>query len=552
MAVGSYYGDVVVFGDKGVETYFEHSSPSRLNPIKYLEFKQGDGLLISIDSSNTMVGWNLVRQCADYETVVAASVSCLHAPTGMKLVFVGCANGNVFVYDGERGGQPVSIITPIDIFGPKAYVVSCSIHPQQPNMLLIAFAQCGLMLWDLRESAIWATWKFTNLTCVSWKTDGTHFVCGFEDGRIGIWNVLIEQRPSLEVRLDDQGSDSCLNHEPVTQVHWISEQEHPNDACIMVIGGNAQGSQTGIRFLRYTNADLKQPVVQNVVVGEFTHITICALLPNDAPWYNNALDPAALILLDAQGILKYCQIEQEALKPIPLIDTLEMSNSSKITAFALISNWSEGMFLNLLQFQTEGGQEKANRMPMVCGGIKGSRIRYLPEDGEIEQRLLTDILITTNEHGSICLWDAASELCLLELDTLRIKLPVGTIVDQVIPVSDGRFALMLSNGHVLFYQFLAEGDKVDAIDSGSPLLSIHQCSEPGFAHIMTYKPGSEQAKGTLLSSVCGTLLAIGDNLGFSVINTAIQSVVHYETFESPVDLNTSTLFIDCHQSIRIN
>lgn len=117
-------------------------------PIKLLHFIQNDGLLVAVDAQSRVTGWNMSKLTADYVLEdVGASITTFANSVGSTWLYFGAVDGRVLVYDGLRGLAAKRHV-PCCCAEPQV-VTALAAHPQQPQMLLVAYAVGKVVLYDL-------------------------------------------------------------------------------------------------------------------------------------------------------------------------------------------------------------------------------------------------------------------------------------------------------------------------------------------------------------------------------------------------------------------
>lgn len=487
MAIGTSTGSIVVFGQVGVERYFELNSvaskdqpdgyvPSprskydndRRNPVKCLKFKQGSGLLISIDGRNQVVGWNLVNGLADFVVDVGEQVTYFDLPCGMDVGFMGTISGKVLVLNCERGYLSQEFI-PCPENHKSIPVSFCITHPQFPTKILIGYNSRLIVLWSHAEKKVLKSFTVNSsdlyvpqgrsaddvsVTCASWKPDGSHFVAGFDNGQFAFWNKKNDK--ALSVKFVSGYRDN-YSLDPVYQIEWCCSLEQKDSSWIIVSGGNVSGeSLRGVRIFEIGNdiADMKSYKAQHMIGIENDDINCFIVTPTNSPWANQQLDPAAIFLITSSGFFRAYDITLKGFPPMSGFNTLNYYNQplQKLAKFALGISAMDFFKLKDFQLQSAEGQPSKTPLPMVCGGIPGVSssdpvtamkvlksfrdltIQESPEEkgdgneeAEDDTELLdipnppsdmNDILLLANEQNQIVFWEIGATLKPMDYLTL--------------------------------------------------------------------------------------------------------------------------------------
>ena len=430
LAIATFSGELIVFGDTSIQAYFSlvpattttttTPSTSRKIPVKWMHFKQGDGLLLTIDARQTLTGWNLVTQAIDYQLTISPdqySITCMTVPMGIKWIFMGTAQGSVLILDGDRGILSTAIPSPSNSHTEDGwYVSSVEIHPQHPNQVLIGYANSTMVLWDLFTQSPLRTFHFNNpsssLTSLAWKPDGTHFLASYDDGQLVLWNTALDTKPSAQY---------WPVKASIRNLVWMMDLDNgdaSSHTILVCTDSTTEVGGSGVHLFKLNAKDWTTPTSLTHLplpssptsTTENAEYVSSATVLADSPWCtgNTALDPLALFCITSSGRLLAFDTTltpNTAWTELPLFDILNLWNAAcgspgsadgsavmaGLVGWYMVTSaeWSEMHYLSCLNFDMDVSlradqkhEQIANVLPMVCGGMRGSQLRRIGKRGQ--------------------------------------------------------------------------------------------------------------------------------------------------------------------------
>ncbi|KAI9359988.1 hypothetical protein DFJ73DRAFT_92972 [Zopfochytrium polystomum] len=162
VAVGFADGSVLVVGSP---PNFEKllRPPTRGAPVRHLKFKTGEKYLVSINSNDEVVVWDLTNcQLLHLPFPLGRPVSRLETPLAAGWLYIGLETGEVVIFDIRRAALSDYTI-PLPSFlnpspPPRVAVLECC--PVDPNLILIGYETGALIVWDLAEQTVFRKYVF--------------------------------------------------------------------------------------------------------------------------------------------------------------------------------------------------------------------------------------------------------------------------------------------------------------------------------------------------------------------------------------------------------
>eukprot|EP00158_Paraphelidium_tribonemae_P007019 Partr_v1_DN28074_c0_g1_i2_m56886 putative SNARE-dependent exocytosis protein len=534
LALGTLTGTIVVLGKRSVVQYFDSEPPNVSSQtqcaIRMLAFKQGDGLLVSIDGLNRLVGWNLLNSRVDYSISLSdRRVSCLEVPTASRLAFVGTISGLVLIFDSIGGLLLEDTVPCLVDSGGDVDVVALSTHPQTCQQILIGYAVGGIVLWDLKNKVALKrygndiSWICLNrhirnldnpvLTCISWRFDGACFVSGYDNGQIVFWSSKIELQP-LFVRyacVDPNGDpqseirtsriESITNVSPIIQVYWSAQTASKEMSWIYISGGDPYidgRPLSGLRIFEYeVSKNFAICQSQSFIPTGRSDVEFFLLTPDASPWFNSALDPVGILMLDSDSKFHAYDVNDPGFKELALPPTLSILNGRKITQFDYVASLSQEKWAELIAPTFENQLDEYPELPMVTGGVAGERMRLLSV--EEESFKLADIIVTAHVDLEFRFWDVSRSIDMILMDSLTFCIDIDKIfgvIDGPVELASFKFyarslhiIVTLSNGTMLIYVFSSSPrSNLEISSSVAGVHRFHNESKPGFQIYLKIDP----------------------------------------------------------------
>ncbi|KAF5103955.1 hypothetical protein DV451_001062 [Geotrichum candidum] len=135
-AVGSENGFIRVFGQHNVDVEFALAKPT---PIEYLRIVKS-AYLVAVDAARTITVFNMDTREEVSSHVLYSNVSAVASDPAMDWLFVGLENGQIVVYDIDRGimsnfridNLQKSLMEKLRL----SPVIHIAIHPRDPSLIL--------------------------------------------------------------------------------------------------------------------------------------------------------------------------------------------------------------------------------------------------------------------------------------------------------------------------------------------------------------------------------------------------------------------------------
>ncbi|KAK9761606.1 Lethal(2) giant larvae sro7, partial [Basidiobolus ranarum] len=486
LAVGTFQGTILLFGKPGITA---HLALPESAAILFLSFQVGEARLVSVDSHQNLVVFNLESFEPSFVHKVASPVSCMDLLLGTEYMLLGLRNGYIEMYNISRGFKSGYVIEPISIESennnsPSLCVVAVQVHPIDTNQLLIGYSSGLIALWDLRSrrvvryyqyggpSTVVAPkfWNFkeddtsTNygghLTVIAWRPDGAHFVSGYDDGTIVFWDIKNDKKPLLARTISEpdlstnyDGSAKApvpagsVKREPIFKILWCSVSDS-EDTHIAIAGGSLNQDLRGIRVFDYQGKDYRAPRrLRMLAVSE--DLADMFVFPRESPWYNGTRDPAAIAIIIPSGAVKLHEFNA-GFSPCSIPSELQWLDP-RISSAKLVVNCPDYLYKNLVF----GYEHPTSYGGIVKGGIQAS----------VDSENLKKLMLTIHQDGSLRIWKCShSNLILLKHITFVPGSIHPTISKSQISFVDpcfenGQLVIGFNSGHVLQYWFKMNEDE---------------------------------------------------------------------------------------------
>lgn len=340
LAVGTDTGHVHVFGQHNVEVVFK---PGASAPVTHLAFNK-EIYLVCVDSHSNVCVVNLESESILYQYPAPGRITTVECDPSLDWLFIGLENGQVIVYDIDRGilspfriGNLQKSILPKNRLSP---VLSIAMHPRDISTILICYQECAV-LFSLARSEILLTFKYDlpagapggdtdqlmqrkarspPFLQAVWHPHGHHILTTHVDGSLVFWDategVLLQARTVMEVNVNMPSSlkNSPPDKErrsPIVKVCWNSTN-NPEDTSIIVAGGDIDlGIARGLTMLDFGPTP-EYSITSYQAMGnhyasprrhkiyplpEDSVLTDFIMLPRVSPYYAGCHDPSHMVVL---------------------------------------------------------------------------------------------------------------------------------------------------------------------------------------------------------------------------------------------------------------
>jgi lethal(2) giant larvae protein len=427
--IGTSTGELRVYGQPGVEFCSQTKNQAAISSI--FTFR-GNHQLITVDTSNTVIMWELVGEGSSPS--LEQKESFFLDPDGGKVITAGCLaqlsghfyigteGGNVFVLDLRKFQLESDIIywnTATAIIQPTAknhlgHVKCLSLCPTDRNQLLIGYEKGVISLWDLDKEVAFRNFPNTVQECqqveplesVSWQYEGQKFVSAHSDSSIYYWsmaNTSANEGPT-QYYAGGPGENSCSK---ISKISWLNTDANP---LLIFTGGlpaddeDEHHTVTVIQGADHIALDFTSPVVDYVTVIDESTQRGKALM---------VLCEQELLGFDLQAP-KCPQIHK------PYLFSL---HSSPVTCLRLFEGCSSEFFQSLheVRLTSPPPREHVSDMPWPALG------------GYVRQAEPTsfDLFVTGHENGSVKFWDVTPGAMRLIYELPTANLFVGQEPEQV-------------------------------------------------------------------------------------------------------------------------
>ncbi|KAF8458256.1 putative snare-dependent exocytosis protein [Kalaharituber pfeilii] len=355
LAVGTYVsqegvpGEIHIFGQKRLHVIFKLQ---RKASVKYMKFC--DKKLIVLDSKHDLTIISLESSSIETTYSPPGGVNAVAAEPGLDWVFLGLQNGEVIVYDLDRG-----VLSPFQVpylwkeRSTKATVcpvVSLQLHPKDVGTILIGFLE-GAVVFSFKQNkptlflqfelppgapgadgdtATINTLRRPKLSHAIWHPTGTFILTAHEDSCMVFWDAkdgrIVQTRTIQDSHVHIPGGPVAMPsdfgsvfsvREPIYRVAWCSG-ENPDNTSLLIAGGNSRALHAkGLTLLELGNTPpyltsswevlsehFASPKRQRILpTPTSTGVVDFCLIPKASPHYHGANDPIAVIALLDSGEL---------------------------------------------------------------------------------------------------------------------------------------------------------------------------------------------------------------------------------------------------------
>jgi syntaxin-binding protein 5 len=349
-AVGTETGHMSVYGQRNVGVDLATSTGS---PIKFLHIVKSL-YLVAIDLQHQISVFSMESLKLVYEHTVSGRVSATLIDPSLDWLFLGLENGQVLVYDTDRGvtapyriGNLQKSVLPKMRLSP---VLSLAFHPRDPSALLVAYNDCAVLYsiskneialnfcyeipsgaqgGDLDPATIQQT-RCPQLVEALWHPNGHHILTVHVDGSLVFWDAtkgnLLHARTLTDSDVNrPRRSSAAMNFAPSTdsvrsvfrKLAWCCST-NPEDTTLLAVGGDViTGPARGVTLVGFGPTPqvsvtsyaamgnfYANPSRQRVFpVPEDCEIINFVTIPRANPFYAGNCDPSHIIALLTTGEL---------------------------------------------------------------------------------------------------------------------------------------------------------------------------------------------------------------------------------------------------------
>ncbi|KAI3639873.1 hypothetical protein MIR68_002187 [Amoeboaphelidium protococcarum] len=304
LALGTFKGEILLINKDCDYTYlsaYNDDAQSSGSAIKFLKFQQNQGLLISINSDNEVIGWNLIKQMPDYEQRdVTDKITYIELAPKSPLVLLGTVIGSVLVMNGDNGSISSVYQVPCLVETSES-VLKILCHPHFASIIFVAYCHGGIVSFDLNSKAALCTFicKQENCSLVDCALtyDGRYLCCAYSNSLIRI--ISSRNANSVLWESDVVATSNDTEDQFLTKVWWLPGDS--DDRYSLIMWSVYQQSQDQILTIKTFDKDFKMVRKEQMIqlietLGAVGHFNLGA---------NYALEksPTALISLSRAGNL---------------------------------------------------------------------------------------------------------------------------------------------------------------------------------------------------------------------------------------------------------
>lgn len=465
LAIATQDGRIKVFGAAGLENFLQSSKQS---PIRFLQFLNNQGLLVSTNAENDIEVWDISTVRLVGSQKWEKDVTALAVIQDTIFLYIGDASGTISVLQYDRKGLEVNVTAYIiKLFGDFAesydrYSV-IEVLPQpsaEHERVLLCYANGLCILWALHDGKVLAARAHTqsqlevivgtgkqhkdmgkqlsehsareeeeeikNITCVCWSCPkGTIFATGYSDGDIWLWalpqtlrsKVSEDDAEHINVKYSSIPLCKLTFAVPVTMLRWweSDESKQEKNGYLYALGGKNKSGHDVLKIISLKDArSLKSNC--SVELSFPGHFTDCLLI--------HTLSKAQFIIisLGSEGKLYAYDVKEvyqsfknsvdnnfsSLIRPV-LVD-FPLLESRVTTTKTILLNRNGNVANHLMQ------------VPRFFGSYFSYQSAELDENcflyGCNQTEALTDsksrgcyLYITGHENGSVHFWDLSTHIC---------------------------------------------------------------------------------------------------------------------------------------------
>lgn len=557
LAVATSSGKVHMLGQKNVQVTF---SLTENVPITHIRIVKSI-YLVAINRDNYVVVISLDSQDTLYEYHCPGTITAVESDPSLDWLFLGLSNGQVAVYDVDRGCQAPfrignlqkSVLSKLRM----SHVTSIALHPRDAATVLVCYTDCAVVfsiasseiVHSLRyevaanapggetDPSITNTFRNPRFLSAVWHPNGHHILTTHEDGSLVFWEAtegnLLQARTLIDTDVNiprrakqNPGNEVGFVRDRIKKVVWNCTL-NPEETSLLVAGGDIfQGAVRGLTMLdfgltpnvaitsyqamgqHYANPRRHKifPIPENVDVVDVI------MLPSSNPYYAGNHNPNFLLALLSSGELLvtsypdgFTVADPKFLPPLlswinPFITTLSASCVPRTEWTRMMSSIKakDGMF--------RGGAPARRHLrsfqerTALCSGHKDGSVRiWDASHGEIEDSNVLEASMSNalNRH--------------IDVDVSHISL-AGSVVE---------LAVSVETGEVVLFNF--DVNRANNVHSSMSRLSLDHESQT-LKDIKDSAPSSI-VEGflpqSLITAGCGpTSALVNSNIGFVAIGYA--------------------------------
>lgn len=491
-AVGSENGFIRVFGQHNVDVEFALAKPT---PIEYLRIVKS-AYLVAVDAARTITVFNMDTREEVSSHVLYSNVSAVASDPAMDWLFVGLENGQIVVYDIDRGimsnfridNLQKSLMEKLRL----SPVIHIAIHPRDPSLILVCYTETAIVFNIIKQEIVFGLryevpagapggdtdpmvigqYRYPPLLKALWHPNGHHILTAHFDGSIVFWDAteghLLHARTLIDTDVNiprKTNTPTSGEYSIISDISWNCTQ-NPEDISILVAGGHRfEGAVPGLTMLDFgvtpsiamtsyqAMGDFyRNPKRQRIFpIPDNTEVVDFIMIPRDNPYYAGCYNPHAVIAFLNTG--EFTSITYPDGLPVTTIGSFPSAFSwiqpyvTTITATPVPRIQLLGMLGAVAPIE-----------PFFIGGAPARR--------HLRKFDLRNALCNGHLDGTIRIWDASHG----ELETAKVfEISVSETLRRHTNLAIKKIsfsgaltsiASVLENGDVIVYKF-GNGKKLD-------------------------------------------------------------------------------------------
>lgn len=497
LAVSTESGHIHVFGQNNVEVVF--ALRKRIS-IAYLRIVKSV-YLVAVDTDNFITVFNMESREEASSHQLYGKCCTVTSDPAMDWLFIGLDNGQVLVYDIDRGSMANFRIDNLQkSLLPRlrmSPVIDIAIHPRDPSLLLVCYIEAAIVFNIIKQEIafglryeippgapggdtdprVFNTLRYPPLMRALWHPNGHHILTVHFDGSLVFWDategVLIHARTldatDVNVPLSgppDPNKYTGVPLKPIVDVAWNCTQ-NPEETSLLITGGRALDHEMqGLTMIDF-GVTPTIAITTYQAMGNYyrrprgerwfpmnSDILGFIMLPRVSPYYAGCANPFAFIaLLGTSELLSVTYPEGLPMQSVGALPSAFDWVQPYVTTLAMDSvprNQWLGMLASVPACES-----------FFVGGAPARR--------HLRKFDTRNALCTGHADGMVRLWDASHG----EIETSRvIELNIGEALKRDTDVSvkfisfsgaAAELAVAIETGEVVLYKY-GSGKRLDLSD----------------------------------------------------------------------------------------
>ena len=316
LALGSSTGGINVFvpatlavkadhclsmNSDGYDFRFEHPSQDR---IAFLAFAPSHSKLVAVAQDNVVALFDLKTCAPSHWKSMVKEITACELPFMSRYLMLGFADGTISALDVTSGEQTSSEVDFGDEkVGQRGRVVGLRTHPKEPELLLVGFSNCTVLLCNIKKNSVVSEFRVADpkdnrLLCIDWNSNGKEFLCGFRNGSFAFWS---SSDPKSALRIFTLSKSDAT---PVSKLYWVSSSKRDSQAesYVVAVGGFESADTVSVSSISEHRVKATHTVERCAV-----SFSLCV----GSAWQSGACDPLALCVISASGEMAFYEFNPE-------------------------------------------------------------------------------------------------------------------------------------------------------------------------------------------------------------------------------------------------